>query len=147
LADFDWSAMCNMTSTESMTNYFYDVTTSMLDFYLPLRVVARYSTDKPWITDEFRRLIRRRQYAYTTRDTAEYRRLRNLVNRTSRKLRKRYYEKNVEGLRNCNSSNWWRHTKRLTGQTSKPDLVGLANQLTDGSMQKLASSINEQRFC
>ena len=143
LAEFDWSIMSNMSSAESMTNYFYDVTTSMLDFYLPLRVVARYSTDKPWITDEFRRLIRQRQYAYTAHNTAEYHRLRNLVNRMSRKLRKRYYEKNVDGLRSCNSSNWWRQTKRLTGQTSKPDLVGLANQLTDGDMQKLAGCIND----
>lgn len=143
LAEFDWSAISDMTSPESMTNYFYDVTTSMLNFYLPLRVVVRYSTDKPWITDEFRRLIRQRQYAYTTHNTVQYHRLRNLVNRMSRKLRKQHYERNIEGLRSCNSSNWWRQTKLLIGQTSKPDLVGLANQMTDGDMQKLAGCINE----
>jgi hypothetical protein len=40
LAAFDWSALYEMTSTESMTAYFYDVTTSLLDRYLPLRVVT-----------------------------------------------------------------------------------------------------------
>ena len=47
LAAFDWSELYNMTSTESMAQYFYSVTTTLLDEYLPLRVVARHSTDKP----------------------------------------------------------------------------------------------------
>ena len=142
LAAFDWSALKDMTSTESMVTYFYDVTTSLLDYYLPLRVVARYSTDKPWITDEFRRLIRRRQYAWTNNNTAEYKRHRNAVNRLSAKLRKRFYAKKIQNLRTCNAANWWRQTKQLTGQVSKPDLVGLANELTDGDMHKLACRIN-----
>ena len=143
LAAFDWSALYDMTSTESMVTYFYDVITKLLDHYLPVRVVARYSTDKPWVTDEYRRLIRKRQYAWTNNITAEYHRLRNAVNRLSRKLRQRFYEKKIEGLRKCNSANWWRQTKKLTGQVSKQDLIGLANQLTDGDMQELASRINE----
>ena len=142
LAAFDWSALYEMTSTESMTAYFYDVTTSLLDHYLPLRVVTRYSTDKPWITDEFRRLIRQRQYAYTHNNEARYKRLRNEVNRMSRQLRKRFYAKKIEGLRTCNSTNWWRQTKRLTGQVSKQDLAGLANELTEGNVQELAQRIN-----
>jgi len=143
LADFDWSALSVIPSTEAMATYFYDVTTSLLNYYLPLRVVARYSTDKPWITDEFRRLIRKRQYAWTNNNMTEYKRLRNAVNRMSSKLRKRFYTKNIEGLRTCNSANWWRQTKQLTGQISKPDLLGLCNELTDGNMQELADLINE----
>ena len=46
-------------------------------------------------------------------------------------------------MRNCDSRNWWRQTKRLTGQVSKPDLVGLANDLTGGDMEELARLINE----
>ena len=142
LAALDWSALYEMTSTESMTAYFYDVTTSLLDHYLPLRVVTRFSTDKPWITDEFRRLIRQRQYAYTHNNKAQYSRLRNAVIRLSRQLRKQFYRKKIEDLRSCNASNWWRQTKRLTGQVSKQELAGLANQLTGGNMQELAHRIN-----
>ena len=46
-------------------------------------------------------------------------------------------------MRNCDSRNWWRQTKRLTGHVSKPDLVGLANDLTGGDMDDLARLINE----
>ena len=70
-----------MTSTESMAQYFYNTTTTLLDEYLPLRVVARHSTDKPWVTDEFKRLIRQRQFAWTNKNMADYHRLRNLINR------------------------------------------------------------------
>jgi len=41
-----------------------------------------------------------------------------------------------------NASNWWHETKKLTGEVSKPDLVGLAIEITDGSMQRLANNIN-----
>jgi len=39
-------------------------------------------------------------------------------------------------------SNKWRQTKRLTGQVGKQDLAGLANELTDGNLQKLTNNIN-----
>jgi len=52
---------------------------------------------------------------------SDYNRLRNAVNRLSIKLRERFYKKKIEGLRQSNASNWWRQTKKLTGQVSKPD--------------------------
>ena len=143
LADTNWWPLYKMTSTEAKTTYFYDVTTSLLNQYLPLRVTTRHSADKPWITDDFRHLIRQRQYAWTHHRTADYNRHRNAVNRLSRKLRKRYYAKQIEGLRSSDSANWWRRTKLLTGQDSRSGLVGLANSKTHGDMQELANHINE----
>jgi len=140
---FDWSALDNMTSTEAMTDHFYNVTTSLLDQHLPLRIAVRYSTDKPWVTDEFRRLVRKRQYAWTNKNTADYKRLRNRVIRLSKELRKRFYVKKIDSLRSCDPSNWWRQTKQLIGQSTKPDLIGLANDLTEGNIHELARRINE----
>ena len=144
LAKFDWSLLYEMSSTESMVEYFYDVTTSLLDYYLPVYEVTRYSTDKPWVTDQFRRLIRQRQYAWTHNNMVDYRRYRNAVNRLSKTLRKSFYQKKIAGLRNCDSTNWWKQTKLLTGQASKqPELFGLANTLTGGDVEQLANVINE----
>jgi len=107
-----------------------------------LRSVICFSTDKPWITDEFRRLTHQRQYAWAHSNKSEYNRLRNAVNRLSIKLHERFYKKKIEGLRQSNASNWWRQTRKLIGQVNKPDLVGLANEITDGSWQRLANNIN-----
>ena len=144
LNDFDWSVLDKMNSVELKTDYFYNVTTSLLDEYLPLRVAVRYSTDKPWVTDEFRRLIRQRQYAWTNKNIADYTRCRNRVIRLSKKLRKQFYEKKIEGLRSCDPTNWWRQTKQIIGQNNnKLDLIGLTNDLTNGDTQELANRINE----
>jgi len=83
LATFDWSEMYKLASTELIASYFYNVTKSLLEYYLPLRSVIRFSTDKPWITDDSRRLIRQRQYAWTHNNKSDYNRLRNAVNRLS----------------------------------------------------------------
>jgi len=61
----------------------------------------------------------------------------------SRTLRRKYYDRKMEGLRVSNPRNWWRSVKQLTGQTvnnSEP-LIGLANQLHDGDVQALADSV------
>lgn len=58
----------------------------MLDQYLPRRTATRHTNDKPWITDEIRRLIRRRQYAFTHDNQPLYRRLRNAVNHALKRL-------------------------------------------------------------
>jgi hypothetical protein len=105
-------------------------------------VLDRQAVDK--ITDEFRRLFRCRQYAFRNGETERYPRLRNKVNRMSKQLRQRYYRNNIQNLCNSNPFNWWRETKRLTGQVSKlrPELSALANCEAGGDIQRLANLIN-----
>ena len=42
------------------TNY---CITTLLNYFLPIQVVERRESDKPWVNDKFRRLIRCRQHA------------------------------------------------------------------------------------
>ena len=79
----------------------------------------------------------------TKRLTADYRRYRNQATRLAKTLRKRFYEKKVKLLRQSNSRNWWRQTKRFTGQTKHNDLSGLANVAVDGDLNVLADLINK----
>ena len=142
LADFNWQTLYSMTSIDDMVEYFNNTIMYLLDYFLPTRTVVRHSNDKPWVTDEFRRLIRQRQYAWTHGEIPKYRQLRNKINRLSARLRQKYCEKRLTDLRNTNSSSWWRITKQLTGQSSKHELTGLANELTDGNIHHLADIIN-----
>jgi hypothetical protein len=64
LAAFNWLPLNQISSTESMVSFFYEAMTSLLDEHLPTRTVYRHSSDKPWVTDEFQRLIRQRPYAF-----------------------------------------------------------------------------------
>ena len=135
--------MESLGSVDQKVEYFNDCILTQLDYYLPTYSVFRHTADKPWVTDEFRRLIRRRQYAWTHGQLENYKKLRNMVNRLSKQLRQKFYKKRIQGLHNCNASNWWRQTKKLTGQTQKTELITLANQLTDGDLGVLAQRINE----
>ena len=55
--NMNWTPIYNMQSCEGMLSYFYSTVTSLLDHYLPLLTVKRHTTDKPWVTDKFRRLF------------------------------------------------------------------------------------------
>ena len=94
------------------------------------------------MTDEFRRFIRQRQYAWTHNQHGKYKIMRNKVNRLSKQLRQHFCSKQVHDMRRCNARNWWRHTKQLTGQSGRPELTTLANTYTDENMEKLADLIN-----
>ena len=61
----------------------------------------------------------------------------------SKTLQRKYYAKRIEGLRTSNPRNWWRSVKLVTGlKRSVPPLSGLANQIHDGDMHALATSVN-----
>jgi hypothetical protein len=94
---------------------------TLLNTFLPVYSVSRHTSDKPWITDEFRRLIRCRQHAWTSGDRTQYNRLRNQVNRLSRQLRQQFYNKRLQNLRTCDPRLWWREIKRLTGQSARSE--------------------------
>ena len=53
-----------MNSCQEMTNYVYRVILTLLDQYLPAVPHYIHSSDKPWVTPQFRQLIKRRQRAF-----------------------------------------------------------------------------------
>ena len=142
LLNFNWSALETIDDLDSKVAYFNNSITTLLDFYLPVHIVQRRLSDKPWITDQFRRLIRRRQHALTSGNRTQYNQLRNQVNRLSKQLRQQFYSRRIQGLRDSNPHEWWREIKKLTGQSAKPELLPLINSVAGGDAQLLADLIN-----
>ena len=140
----DWASLYRLDSCDEMTQTFYSTVTGLVDHYLPLITVKRHTTDKPRVTDQFRRLIRCRQNALKNSQVARYRLYRNRVQRMSKVLQRKYYARKLKGLRSSNTRNWWRSVKLITGRKTSitQPMVGLANQLHDGNMQALADNLN-----
>jgi len=107
LATHNWSPLYHMHCVDDMLQYFYSTILSMLDTYLPLVQSVCYSTDKPWVTKQFRQLIRSRQFAFCTGDSTRYRKLRNKAQRLAKKLQSEYYERKVDHLAKSSSRSWW----------------------------------------
>ena len=139
LSRFNWASLYRMDDCNAMLNLFYHTVISLLDRYLPVRVSSRHATEKPWVNDKFRNLIRQRQKAWKEQDMAKYRALRNLVQRTSNKLRSKYYNRGVKSLRDAGPRQWWGAVKRITGQTRQSPLNCLSS---NGNIQQLADAIN-----
>jgi hypothetical protein len=143
LFNFDWRPLEAIDDVDLKVAYFNNSITTLLDTFLPVYSVSRHTNDKPWITDEFRRLIRCRQHAWTSGNRTLYNQLRNQVNRLSKQLRQHYYNKKLQNLRMCDSHHWWHEIKKLTGQTTRPELSSLANDVAGGDAQLLADLVNE----
>ena len=144
IINMDWNPLYRLETCDEMTQSFYGTVTGLVDYYLPLMTVKRHTTDKPWVTDQFRRLIRCRQNALKNGQLTRYRAYRNRIQRLSKSLQRKFYARKIEGLRTTNPRDWWRSVKLITGQKMNPtqSLTGLANRLHDGDTQALADGVN-----
>jgi len=111
-------------------------------FFLPFHFVERWQTDKPWVNDRFRRLIRCRQHAWSSEDRSSYNKQLNQVNQLSKRLHSQLYHRRIEGLCSSNPHHQWRHTKQLIGQQVKSQLQTLINDTAGGDVQLLVNLIN-----
>ena len=65
--------MYRMNRCEDMVEFFYQTVLTLLGHYLPVREVSSNANDKPWVTEQFRRVIRCRQYALSHHKLDRYR--------------------------------------------------------------------------
>lgn len=142
LNNFDWSVLEYISDIDMKVEYFNSSIITLLNIFLPVQTIKHRLSDKPWITERFRRLIRQRQCAWSSGNKTAYNRLRNQINRLSKQLRSEFYQRRIQGLRTCNPHQWWQKTKQLLGQHTKSDLQSLMNNVAGGDAQLLAESIN-----
>ena len=140
-----WETMFRMRSCEEQFIFYQTVIDQLMCQCFPNKVVTRHSADKPWVTDGFRALVRKRQRAHICGDLAQARLFRNKVNRAAVRLRKEFYQAKVATLSESSTREWWRHMKSLMGTTSNNDaeMQGLANNPCEGNIEVLANRINE----
>ena len=79
IIDTDWTPLCHMDTCNERMESFYRTVMGLVDYHLPLLTVKRHTKDKPWVTDQFRRLIRCRQHALMSGQNVRYRAYRNRV--------------------------------------------------------------------
>lgn len=144
LQSVNWSPMYSMSTCEEQFKFFESTMNNLLDTYLPITKQVVYPSDKPWITDRYRNLIKQRQRAYFRHDMIAYCQLRNKVNRMSKYLKSSYYSSRVQNLSKDDSRNWWSCINSLLGRKqSSSCMESLAIQYADGDIVNLANKIND----
>ena len=111
LKKIKWEDLYYLPSCEEQLQMLTSNINKLTDKHFPTETVVRHTTDKPWVSDRFRDLIRRRQHAWKAGDQALYRLYRNKVNRLGKSLKQKYYDKHINGLKTSNPRNWWKGMK------------------------------------
>ena len=63
VASIRWEPLFRLTTCEEKYSYYQTIVNSLMEHCFPIKTVTRHTADKPWITDLFRNLIRKRQCA------------------------------------------------------------------------------------
>ena len=105
---------------------------------MPEKQVKFHIDDAPWVTNDFKNLIKRRQWALASGNTIAFKFYRNKVNRVRKTLRGNYYTSKVGNLQQLNPKKWWSEVKRLGGMSSSSRLVNLLPQLQTESTDPLS---------
>jgi len=140
-----WEPLYHLPTCQEQFEYFQCYMDNLIATSFPYKTVTRHTHDKPWVTDSFRELIRKRQRARMSGDMDLAHRLRNKVNRTAQRLRHDFYQSQISSLEDSSSRDWWKKMKRLMGVSSESHaaLQGLANRQTEGNTEVLANVIND----
>ena len=109
------------------------------------RSVKVHQPDRPWLNADLKRLIQKRQQAFSSGDTFLFRLLRNIVNRERKRSRAIYYNNKVRDLKNTLPPDWWREVKQLCGNggSARIDIRSILRINTDCTDRDLADKINE----
>ena len=85
------SPMYHLDSCEDQLKYFQRVVTGAMNRCLPMRLVKRHPTDKPWVTPEIKDAIKKRQRAWAKDNTLSYKIHRSKVIKLSKSGRRQFY--------------------------------------------------------
>ena len=145
LNEVDWSLLQNLETCEQKNSFFYDIISNGFNLIMPERKVKFHTNDAPWITEEFKQLIKSRQRAFSSGNSQLFKFYHNKVNRERKLLRAKFFATKVSNLWKTKPKTWWSNIKRISGmKTSNTDLQSqLQIENTDHlSSSELANLIN-----
>jgi hypothetical protein len=72
IKNLDWKYLYQLPNYSDMVKCFCSTLSALIDAHLPLISFKRHTVDKPWITDQFRHLIRCGQNAWRNGQLARH---------------------------------------------------------------------------
>lgn len=142
LSSIDWSVLDNNTNCNDKLRLFTDLLKTGFDAIMPFKSFRLHVNDAPWVTAEFKNLIKQRQAAFAQGDQEQFRHLRNVVNRERKLCRSRYYSSKVADLKNVKPGKWWGEVKKIAGMTKSVGCDEIRSHIhIDGIEEKSAKNI------
>ena len=143
LVKVNWLGLYQTTSCETKLNMFYKIIESGLDYFLPKKTVNLHTSDKPWITPDYKNLIAKRQKAFSRGNRPVYCKLRNQVIKEGKRLKSTFLNTTLSELKsNKNNKKWWDTVKELAGYPKKQVPLTILSEGRIISGNELAEKIN-----
>ena len=118
LSNIPWAnLLCDDKSCEEKLALFTDIIDLGLNILTPKKSVRVYPTERSWINAEIKSLIQKRLKAFNSGNLIDFKKLRNKVNRESKRCRQLYYQNKIHNLRNTKPRDWWNEIKQLCGSS------------------------------
>ena len=141
---FSWDEVfLNNTCTGKFSS-FYNIITSAIDKFLPVKSCRVSDSDRPWLTHHVKSLIEKRQKRLSQhgKNSPLFRMWRNKVQTAIAQAKESYYDGKVKCLKETNVGRWWKEVKNIAG------IAGSAgewySQLIDGSVIGNINTLCEQ---
>ena len=115
LSSVDWRPLFASNDVQFQCDYFYSVVNDIIDNVMPLTAFKAKKNEKPWVTPYFRKMVKLRDVAFSSKDRVLFRKLRNKVNHLRINLKKEYYFKICDSLTPSNTHTWWKTIKTISG--------------------------------
>ena len=143
IMNLKWENLYRMDCCSKQIDYFYTTLRFIIDKHMPIKTIKRFNTDRPWVTDYYLDLIKQRQKAFVSKNLTDFNKLRNKINRLSKSLKSKYFQKKMENI-SSNKKEWWKCTDTILNKShSSGNLQSLVNNLYGGNNLKAANAINQ----
>ena len=120
---YDWSEVYSVKDPQSKCDVMYKTLYKAIDNHFPKRKVKMHPEDKPWITDDIKALIDKRQQMFAS-GNRRWKSVRNLIIRKIAVAKKNYYHDRIQNLKTDNPAAWYREIKFITsGRIVNPTLA------------------------
>ncbi|XP_072181225.1 uncharacterized protein [Diadema setosum] len=142
LLNYDWTDLFQAEDVNEKCNILYSVLNPLIDKHFPARTVTLFNKDKVWMTSAIKDLINQRQIAYAEGNHAEWRRLRNRVQRSIATAKHDHYINKVKKMQMTNPSSWHQHIQAMSGRQKTTPLIRI-DGISATDLTSTASAINE----
>ena len=136
LTSCNWSILDHLKTCEEKLELFTDLINLGINTIMPNKRITLHVNDPPWITANFKNLIKKRQAAFSNGNIELFRYYRNRVNRERKICREKFYSSKVEHLKKSKPSRWWSEVKQIAGMTPSTGAEDLFNQIQIDDMDR-----------
>lgn len=84
---------------------------------MPIKRTKLHVNDPPWISPEFKKIIKLRQKAFISGDSALFKHYRNLVNRERKTCCSKFFTAKVHQLKHTKPRQWWNAVEWIAGMS------------------------------